>query len=252
MVSPSFGKSLVGGSMLALLAHWSSATSIPVANPSFESPVTNYVNINIDSWQKSPQPADYDSSGGFSWEQLSGTFKNTAPGSSDHIDNVNGAQAIYLFADPEVGLAQELAAIFQVDRSFDLTVGVIGGGGGMLDDASLELRFFYRDALGQKVTIATTEILQSIETFPSTNHLVDFQLHLAPVQTADPWAGQHIGLEFFSTTSAELEGGYWDLDNVRLVSTMVPEPSSITSLSFAGGLLLAGRGRRRPAACFAV
>ena len=31
------------------------------------------------------------------------------------------------------------------------------------------------------------------------------------------WAGQHMGIQFKSTVSTNTQGGYWDLDNVRLM-----------------------------------
>ena len=42
------------------------------------------------------------------------------------------------------------------------------------------------------------------------------------MEASDPWAGQHIGVQILSSVSPGLEGGYWDLDNVRLVSTLTP------------------------------
>ncbi|MEO6034296.1 MAG: hypothetical protein ABIQ35_03490, partial [Verrucomicrobiota bacterium] len=117
-----------------------------IPNGSFELPATTFVNINIDSWQKSEKPAWYDDNGGFFWTQLTGIFKNTGPTSSDHIDNCDGSQAIWLFAVPEVALFQDYDSIdwqnlppnhafnstFEPGRSYTLTVGVIGGGGNML------------------------------------------------------------------------------------------------------------------------
>ena len=39
----------------------------------------------------------------------------------------------------------------------------------------------------------------------------------------DPWAGKNIGIRLASTiTDTNLEGGFWDLDNVRLSATLVP------------------------------
>ena len=38
-------------------------------------------------------------------------------------------------------------------------------------------------------------------------------------------AGRNIGIQFLSTVTPEMEGGYWDLDNVRLTSTSVSAPT---------------------------
>src|SRR5262249_29890310 len=81
-----------------------SSGAISIPNNSFESPATPYVSINIDSWQKSDKPAWYQEGGGLLWTQLTGIFKNTPTNSSDHIDNCDGNQALWLFAVPEVAL----------------------------------------------------------------------------------------------------------------------------------------------------
>src|SRR5439155_12475624 len=83
------------------------AGSISVPNNSFESPVTVFVDTHIDSWQKSAKPPWYDESGGYLWDQLTGTFKNTPTNSSDHIDNCDGNQAAWMFAVPEVAIFQD-------------------------------------------------------------------------------------------------------------------------------------------------
>ena len=42
-------------------------------------------------------------------------------------------------------------------------------------------------------------------------------------ERADAWAGQHIGISLLSTSRTNLNAeGYWDLDNVRLTSTLAP------------------------------
>jgi hypothetical protein len=210
--------------------------SLTVPNPSFESPVTTFVNTHIDSWQKPPKPDYYVESGGYTWDQLAGTFKNTPTNSSDHIDNCDGNQAIWIFAVPDIGLFQDydsidwqnlppthgLNVIYEVGKSYLLTVGVIGGGGNMLPGVSLDLSLYYRDAASNQVAVAVTSITNSPDIFPTTTHLVDFQVSVPSVQASDPWAGQHLGIHFASTVSSNLAGGYWDLDNVRLSSISPP------------------------------
>ena len=63
------------------------AATVLVPNGSFESPPTAFVDINIDSWQKTGKPDEYNETGGYLWTQLTGVFKNTDTNSSDHIDN---------------------------------------------------------------------------------------------------------------------------------------------------------------------
>src|SRR5579862_2026211 len=120
--------------------------NIPIPNYSFETPTTGFVSLNIDNWQKAPLPAGYTPPGGYDWADVVGIFKNDPPPVSDHIDNCDGNQALWIFADTYAGLFQDydsvdytnrthqFTAVYTVGRSYHLTVGVIGTGGGMLPD----------------------------------------------------------------------------------------------------------------------
>ena len=108
-------------------------------------------------------------------------------------------------------------AKYNVGRSYNLTVGVIGGGGGMSNGATLQLSFYYRDASNNMVTVAAATVTNTAEQFPTNTHFVDFQVHAPTVNPTDAWAGLNIGVNIASTVSSNLMGGYWDLDNVRLV-----------------------------------
>jgi hypothetical protein len=207
------------------------AGEIVVPNASFESPSTNFVSTLIDDWQKPPKPDWYDEGGGFLWDQLTGIFRNPAPTNPSHIDNCDGAQALWLFAVPEVGLYQELGdaampsgddVVFEVGKSYQLTVGVIGGGGGMLEGATLKLGFYYRDEASNRVSVAETSITNSVNVFSNLTHLIDFEARVPAVSADDAWSGRPIGLGFLSTVGFDLQGGYWDLDNVRLTSAGPP------------------------------
>jgi len=213
------------------------ADTIPIPNGSFESPVTAFVNINIDAWQKAPKPDWYAEDDVFLWTQLTGLFLNTPPASADHIDNCDGQQAIWLFAVPEVALFQDydstdwlhttplhaFDARFELGKSYTLTVGLIGGGGNMVEGASVELSLYYRDGASNQVVVAATNVTHSTTLFPTTTRLLDFQAQLPTVQAGDPWAGQHIGVRLRSSiVDTNLVGGYWDVDDVRLTSTLVP------------------------------
>lgn len=236
---PAIVVSLVRGLCAAAIA-----APVAVPNGSFESPTTGFVNINIDNWQKNEKPAWYVEGGGYQWSQLTGLFMNTPVGGDDHIDNLEGDQAIWLFAVPEVELFQDYEstdwshaaplhafdAVYQVGHAYRLVVGVIGGGGGMPDGATLELSLYYRDAGGAPVAIASTVVTQGIEHFPSTNHFVDQVVSLPAVRAGDAWAGRHIGIRFRSTATHDLLGGYWDIDNVRLAGI----PQAVLSLTCEG------------------
>lgn len=212
------------------------AGPLSVPNGSFELPATTYVSINITSWQKSPRPPGYVEEGGFLWTQLTGAFKNTPTNSADHIDNMEGTQAIWLFAVPEVALFQdydsvggtntqsthEFTAQFLPGHSYEMTVGVIGGGGGMLPGVPLQLSLYFRNAASNRVPVAQATVLHSLSNFPATTHFQDITLRVPTVRASDPWANRYLGIEFRSTVTTNMEGGYWDLDNVRLVETAEP------------------------------
>ncbi len=215
------------------------AATVAVPNGSFESPRTDYVDVNIDFWQKSARPDWYVESGGYLWTQLTGVFKNTPTNSpaGDHIDNCDGDQALWLFAVPEVALFQDYDSMdwndsapthafdakFQVGKSYDLTVGIIGTGGGMLQGVTLELSLYYRNAASNMVAVAVTSVTNTSEVFSNNTHLIDFHVRVPPVKATDAWAGQNIGVQFASTVSSNLQGGYWDLDNVRLAEFVQTE-----------------------------
>jgi hypothetical protein len=223
---------ITAASMLLAVPKQLLGQPIAVPNGSFESPATSFVSINIDNWQKTPKPDDYIESGGFSWAELTGIFQNTPSTSSDHIDNCDGNQAIWLFVVPEVGLFQDYDSVdwndtapthafnatYEVGKSYHLTVGVIGTGGSMLQGASLQLSLYYRDATSNMVAVAATGITNSSDIFSNNTHLIDFDVNVPIVKASDAWAGQNIGIQFLSTVDTNLQGGYWDLDNVRLIA----------------------------------
>ncbi len=225
--------------------------SIAVPNYSFELPATGYVSTNVNSWQKVPKPSWYQESSGFTWDQLIGIFLNTAPGQSDSIDNLAGNQAAYLFAVPQVGMFQDYNSIdwqtttpthafnatYTVGKAYTLTVGINGGGGGMLDGATLALILYYRDAGGNMVTVASTTVVQSAAVFPTHTHMTDFTVTVPTVRATDPWAGKNIGIQLVSTVSTALQGGYWDLDNVRLSASTSNSTSIPTTLAVSGSNL---------------
>ena len=203
------------------------AGTIDLPNPSFESPVTTYAYPALDSWQQVP----------VWYAQQSGVFLNPPPTESRHIDNCDGSQGAFLLTSNAVAIFQDydstdwsnptpthaFNATFDVGKSYALTVGVIGGTNlaiPMQEGTCLVLSLYYRDGASNMVTVAATTITNSGTIFPSATHFIDFQVQAPTVKASDPWAGQHIGVQCLSSVTPELEGGYWDLDNVRLVSTV--------------------------------
>jgi hypothetical protein len=207
--------------------------SITIPNGSFESPTTTYASPFMDYWQKNPKPDWYDEGGGaFLWTQLTGEFSNQPPA---YIDNCDGKQAAWMFVIPEVAIFQDydfptnhaFNATYEVGKSYHLTVGIIGTGGGMLQGATFELALYYRDATTNMVVVAATSVTNTSDIFSNNTHFIDFHADSAFVNASDPWAGQHIGIRLLSSiTDTNLEGGYWDLDNVRLTTTSAPALSN--------------------------
>jgi len=218
---------VVVATVLAAWANPLQSASVYVLNGSFESPETSFVDVNIDSWEDSPKPWWYDESGGHLWEQLTGVFLSLPPEDPDSIDNCDGEQAAWLFAVPEVELFQDLTASFEIGKLYHLTVGIIGGGGNMKDGVPIEIRLYYRDGEDNKVTVGATTFTYDLEA-GHVKHFNDVRLDVAQVGEADPWAGKNIGVQLVSTLSfpEDLDpdtgraGGFWDLDNVRLTTTL--------------------------------
>ncbi len=216
------------------------AANIAVPNGSFESPVTDFAAPDVADWEKAPEPSWYvDPTGMFPWEALMGQFLNTTNGSPDHIDNLDGSQAAFLFALPDVAIYQDYTTIsgggatashpfnaqFEAGKTYTLTVGVMGRGGGMTNGATLEIALYFRDTANRMVTVGATTITNSSTLFPTNTYFTDFQVRIPFVRPTDAWAGKRIGIRIASTVGFDLQGGYWDVDNVRLVESVVPNGS---------------------------
>ena len=229
---------------LVVLAVWPACgqTPVPVTVPnnSFESPSTGFVSTTITSWQKLPQPADFDPPMGLTWDDLAGVFANDPAPATDNIINMDGTQAAYIFGDQGVGLYQTLGSNYQVGTSYQMTVGIVGQGGGMPDGAIVQLVFYYLDTSGDMVPIATTTVTENSANFPNHTQEFDHTVSMPAVNATDPWANQPIGIEIVSPEGPAAQlGGYWDVDNVRVNSfpPAVPTPGFPGIIACAGGLL---------------
>jgi hypothetical protein len=227
------------------------AGPIAVPNASFESPTTFFVTLNLDSWQRTPEPEGWDPNTGGEWDTLAGIFKNTAPGSADHIDNCDGEQAMWLFAVPGAGVFQDYNSVdwddtepshafdatFQPGDAYRLQAGILVGmgvGGAMQQGVTLDLSLYYRDALNNRMIVATTVVTNTTSVFSNANHLIDYEVNVPTVQPTDPWANQNIGILFLSSVSSNMQGGYWDLDNVRLTAIGPPNQPVLSSPTWNG------------------
>ncbi|MHB9009159.1 MAG: hypothetical protein ACYDC1_19795 [Limisphaerales bacterium] len=216
------------------------AGTVYLPNASFESPGTEFVDPRIDHWQKTPKPFWYDESQGYLWSQLTGVFANPAAGSADRLENMDGNQAVFLFAVPQVGIFQDYTSVggtnstpdrafharFESGKSYHLTAGIRGGGGGMTNGVTLQVGLYYLDAATNQVTIASTNIVYTPEAFTNATRFVDFTVAAPAVRSGDAWAGRNIGVSLISTVDPALAGGYWDIDQVRLTETLeIPNAS---------------------------
>ncbi|PWU21656.1 MAG: hypothetical protein C5B50_01200 [Verrucomicrobia bacterium] len=236
------------------------AQPISVPNFSFESQTAPasypYVNINVDFWQKAPEPAYYGPAigmpYGIPWAGTAGVFLDVNP-----YANHDGVQCGYILGFPQVTLFQDYSsspthdfnATFDVGKSYDLTIGVFGKNT-LAPGSTLDLSLYYLDGSGNHVSVATTTVTYSAAAFPTNTplSLIDYHVDVPTVQASDAWAGKNIGIQLLSTTPLELStGGNWDFDNVRL--TAVPEPATVALFSLAAGCFLTTRKRsRRPQA----
>lgn len=217
---------------------------LTVPNGSFEKPATPFVSLLFESWNRTPKPGWYVEEGGFQWNQLTGIFVNTAPGMADHIENLDGRQAAWLFAVPEAGFFQAVlkpdgatGAVFESGRAYRLSVDVLGGGGNMLDGVPLEASLYWTDGTGKRVPMATLTVTNSSALFGTRNHFISSQMTTAVVKPTDPWVSNPIGVQIVSTVPASAQGGYWDVDRVRVQAISISQPE-LSMLPEAGGLRL--------------
>jgi hypothetical protein len=211
------------------------AANLHVPNFSFELPATPFADPRIDSWQKAPQPATFDTNIFGPWDNLAGVFLNPASTNTDHIDNCDGSQLAYLFSYPQVAIFQDYNSMdwsngppthafnarFEAGKSYTLTVGLTSSSQEPLTPgATMQLALYYRDGSNNMATVAATTVTYDTNVFTNLTHLLDFQVNVPTVRTTDPWAGQNIGIQFESTVAPALLGGVWDLDNVRLTENI--------------------------------
>ena len=199
--------------------------SIPIENASFEAP---FVDPNafpalpfVEAWIET----DNDTQGSTN----TGVFANTPGGKTDHIVNPDGRQLVFLGSELGNGIEQDVRANYIAGCDYRLTVAV--GISSRFPPSTVEpvdtveLVLFYRDGNDVLVDIAR-QTVDAVGLFPQ--QLVDFSLYLPTVQSSDSWAGKAIGV---ALRAAGMPGGFWDLDNVRLIESL-PVSIPIENASF--------------------
>jgi autotransporter-associated beta strand protein len=197
---------------------WSQSISVP--NGSFESPAlanaSPYAGPDIAVWQKSPAPAWWTQAGysAEQWTDSAGVFVNVpfAP-----VAGADGNQLAFMFSVPGYELYQTLSTTYQVGQSYQLTVGIQGGGYGMQIGCPMAIELYYPDAGGNRIPIGSTTILNNNAT-GVLSQLTDYTLTIPAVAATQAWAGQPIGIDLVQTATTAQAGGYWDIDNVRLTA----------------------------------
>ena len=173
-----------------------------------------------------------------------GRFANTDPGSLDHLDNLDGTQAAYIFTFPGAGLFQDfdstdwtntvpkhaLNVRLEAGRSYTLTAAFTSSSNQPLTNgASIQMALYYGDGPTNLTVLTANNVVFDTKVFTNLDHFVDFQATIPEVKATDPWVGKNIGIEFISTTfDPNLITGVWDLDNVRLterVATVLHGPA---------------------------
>jgi hypothetical protein len=193
-------------SVVLLAAATAEAGAIAVANHSFENPVIPYdpntfmVLPYMGSWTGVDVGTQYSSN--------TGGFLNTWWASTTYIVNADANQLAFLGSEGGNALMQDLSATYQTGKKYRLTVGVCVSYYRPIDPLVLALTYVDGAA---RVDVATTTIP---ETGLTPTVLVDFVVDAPAVQATNAWAGKNMGVAIRATGAP---GGYWDLDNVRVV-----------------------------------
>lgn len=238
---------------LSLLVSPALADTIDVPNGDFSAPyvamASPYALAGAGApWQQSPVPSWWTAAGYtvVQWADSVATFVNVP---FDWIDNLVPAggtsvhqQAVCMFATPGLEISQQLTNTFQVGQSYQLTVGIQGGGYGMPLGCPMEIGLYYLDGSGNQVMVGTTQVLNDNPSpTGDITDLPDRVLTIPAVAATDPWAGQNIGIALLQTATGADATGFWDIGNVRLAT--VPEPSSLAMLAVGLGVLVVHRWR---------
>ena len=214
--------------LITLMVASATADSIPVANHSFEEPVVApvdpYAYPVVTGWIELDNDTLYGTN--------TGVFLNVTG-----IAGVDGGQLAFLGGEKGNAILQDLSATYQVNKSYRMTVGVcISGAEPPQDPNGLELAFYYTvpgDPNRVNVISATTQAPSQF----STTELEDNWVYLPRVEAEDAWAGKTIGIAIRGTGGF---GGYWDLDNVRIIEyPLIPNFTNDSIVNLADFAMMA-------------
>jgi hypothetical protein len=89
----------------------------------------------------------------------------------------------------------------------------------MPSGTAFRIGLYYKNAPDTPVSVSSTNILYDPAAFPDRNHFIYFQLNVPTLSPGDACVGKKMGIELISPLDFILQGGYWDVDDVRLTST---------------------------------
>lgn len=188
------------------------ADSIPIPNNSFETPI---IDPNTNPFLAIPFVASWTEEDIDTVDSLNtGTFHNTPLSSDDHLFNVDGDQLAFLGSMQGNAFWQYLPQTYQTGKSYRLTVGVcISMRFPPPEGTPLILALEYLPGADPNDVISVASVQAPAP--PSTSRTVEeFSVTLPAVQPTDPWVNKNISIAIRATGGA---GGFWDVDNVRLV-----------------------------------
>lgn len=218
------------GMVVASIAlHATAQTPVPITNPSFEFPTVDTdsfpVAIDVDDWEDEGLGMGVDGATPLD----TGSFANppdTMP--LVHLTNADGNRVAFMGTKVGNEFWQDLGDVFTPGLQYQLTAGVaVSLQAPPPANAIMEIGLYYRDNVDARIDVVAQEIAT---TGLTATFLVDFTALTGVVQPTDAWANRDIGV--FLRAAGSTTGGFWDLDNVRLVS-QVPEPA-------AGAVVLLG------------
>jgi hypothetical protein len=184
---------------------------IPIANNSFEIPAIDPIENPFLAVPYAPSWTEMDLDTEYSTN--TGIFRNPPPDSpyGDYIVNADGNQLAFLGSQSGNGFLQDLGATYQTGKSYRLTVEVCPSVRFPPSPGNQLILSLYYINDANSVDIQTSPV-------PSTELIVNvlktFSVTMPAVQSGDAWVGKNIGI---AIRADGLPGGYWDLDNVRLM-----------------------------------
>jgi len=229
-----FGLSVASLAALTILANNASAISISIPNFSFENPDLGASGAvaTIDDWTDPSGCCD-------------GVF--VSPGYGQDAAPTDGDQIAFLNVD--VGqIFQTLSTDYQANTDYTIQLDISARTGPAATDILVALYHGTISGVGDlnaSNTVASTVLDGTDGVVADTFNTFSLSATAAEV-SAVSGVGQPIGLGFFGNGGGTSGNSDFDLDNIRLDGTLIPEPSTfaLAGLGLLGLLGFTRRGRR--------